>query len=86
MKSTVQKPLPIKFKSKKSEKAAGDTKKEEKREDKKEVKQEGSVTHAQFGPRTLTCYICGREFGTASLHLHEPRCLQVKFLGLYFVF
>ncbi|XP_076268480.1 uncharacterized protein LOC143201363 isoform X1 [Rhynchophorus ferrugineus] len=28
------------------------------------------------GKRTLTCYICGREFGTASLHLHEPKCLE----------
>ncbi|XP_026464247.1 uncharacterized protein LOC113366807 [Ctenocephalides felis] len=27
-------------------------------------------------PRTLTCYLCGREFGTASLHLHEPRCRE----------
>lgn len=28
------------------------------------------------GKRTLTCYICGREFGTASLSLHEPKCLE----------
>ncbi|XP_023571104.1 zinc finger protein 474 isoform X1 [Octodon degus] len=27
-------------------------------------------------PRTLTCYICGREFGTLSLPIHEPKCLQ----------
>lgn len=32
----------------------------------------------QRGPRTVICYICGREFGTASLPLHEPKCLQVK--------
>lgn len=31
-------------------------------------------------PKMLTCYICGREFGTASLPLHEPKCLQVSFL------
>ncbi|XP_015440055.1 PREDICTED: zinc finger protein 474-like [Dufourea novaeangliae] len=28
------------------------------------------------GPRTITCYICGREFGTASFPIHEPRCMQ----------
>ncbi|GJQ80799.1 putative cactus-binding C-terminus of cactin protein [Trypoxylus dichotomus] len=28
------------------------------------------------GPRTLTCYICGREFGTMSLPLHEPKCME----------
>ncbi|XP_018020423.1 uncharacterized protein LOC108676797 isoform X2 [Hyalella azteca] len=29
-------------------------------------------------PRTvlLTCYICGREFGTRSLPIHEPKCLE----------
>ncbi|KAK7864300.1 hypothetical protein R5R35_009556 [Gryllus longicercus] len=28
------------------------------------------------GPRTVLCYLCGREFGSASLPLHEPHCLQ----------
>lgn len=36
------------------------------------------------GKRTLTCYICGREFGTASLSLHEPKCLEVC-LSVYHV-
>ncbi|RZF41476.1 hypothetical protein LSTR_LSTR000190 [Laodelphax striatellus] len=27
-------------------------------------------------PRTVVCYLCMREFGTASLPLHEPHCLQ----------
>ncbi|XP_075215838.1 uncharacterized protein LOC142321552 isoform X2 [Lycorma delicatula] len=27
-------------------------------------------------PRTVVCYICMRDFGTASLPLHEPHCLQ----------
>ncbi|XP_071482450.1 zinc finger protein 474-like [Diadema antillarum] len=26
--------------------------------------------------RTLVCYICGREFGSKSLPIHEPQCLQ----------
>ncbi|KAI5272778.1 hypothetical protein MUG91_G151n24 [Manis pentadactyla] len=27
-------------------------------------------------PRMLLCYICGREFGSLSLPIHEPRCLE----------
>ncbi|XP_030763978.1 uncharacterized protein LOC115888399 isoform X2 [Sitophilus oryzae] len=37
---------------------------------------ERSAMKGSAGKRTLTCYICGREFGTASLHLHEPKCLE----------
>lgn len=28
------------------------------------------------GPKTVTCYICGREFGTASFPIHEPKCME----------
>lgn len=58
MKSTVQKPVAIRFKSKR----------------RTETPTKTCVTK----PRTLTCYICAREFGTASLPLHEPKCLQVN--------
>ncbi|XP_018573986.1 uncharacterized protein LOC108913016 isoform X2 [Anoplophora glabripennis] len=34
------------------------------------------VPRAKSAKRTLTCYLCGREFGTASLPLHEPKCLE----------
>ena len=27
-------------------------------------------------PKTVVCYICGREFGTASVSIHEPQCLK----------
>jgi hypothetical protein len=27
-------------------------------------------------PPTIFCYICGREFGTKSIGIHEPQCLQ----------
>lgn len=38
------------------------------------------------GPRTVLCYLCGREFGTASYPLHEPHCLQVSTtMSLWFV-
>ncbi|XP_025831432.1 uncharacterized protein LOC108742023 [Agrilus planipennis] len=28
------------------------------------------------GLRTLICYLCGRQYGTASLKLHEPKCIE----------
>ncbi|XP_074032606.1 uncharacterized protein isoform X2 [Leptinotarsa decemlineata] len=33
-------------------------------------------TRVGSAKRTLTCYLCGREFGSASLPLHEPKCLE----------
>jgi hypothetical protein len=27
-------------------------------------------------PRTVVCYLCGREFGSKSISIHEPQCLQ----------
>ncbi|KAJ8932560.1 hypothetical protein NQ318_011202 [Aromia moschata] len=45
-------------------------------------KQTEPVPRAKSAKRTLTCYLCGREFGTASLPLHEPKCLQYN--GEYF--
>lgn len=39
------------------------------------------------GPKTVTCYICAREFGTASFPIHEPKCMQVisiKYYKYYF--
>ncbi|XP_069672603.1 uncharacterized protein [Periplaneta americana] len=36
----------------------------------------GDKPVARAGPRTVLCYLCGREFGTASYPLHEPHCLQ----------
>uniref|UniRef100_A0A8D2AQU4 C2HC/C3H-type domain-containing protein n=1 Tax=Sciurus vulgaris TaxID=55149 RepID=A0A8D2AQU4_SCIVU len=29
-----------------------------------------------FGPGFRVCYICGREFGSQSLGIHEPQCLE----------
>ncbi|XP_060033447.1 zinc finger protein 475 isoform X2 [Erinaceus europaeus] len=27
-------------------------------------------------PPTVVCYICGREYGTRSIAIHEPQCLK----------
>lgn len=34
-------------------------------------------------PKGVVCYICGRDFGTASIELHEPQCLKVYRLKQY---
>lgn len=37
-----------------------------------------SSSATKRGPKTVTCYICGREFGTASFPIHEPKCMEVN--------
>lgn len=34
------------------------------------------ATGSVFKPRTVVCYICGREFGSRSIDLHEPQCMK----------
>lgn len=67
MKNSVQKPVAIRYKSRK-------------RIETPTVTAPAPAVNAVVPrPRTLTCYICAREFGTTSLPLHEPKCLQVMF-------
>lgn len=37
-------------------------------------------------PRMVVCYICMREFGSASLPLHVPHCLQVNIMFIIRIF
>lgn len=86
-KSTVQKPVAIKYQSKKNDKPIPLKKSPLPVQHLIHSPPPGSDGHGQVqgdrpktgkGPRTLTCYLCGREFGTASLPLHEPKCLEVR--------
>lgn len=82
IKNTVQKPVAIKYQSKKTvspTKKAPTPPQPKKLENKQ--KQDESVVRPKSGKRTLTCYLCSREFGTASLSLHEPKCLEVRILA-----
>ncbi len=43
------------------------------------LKVEQSNRHAKTSvkkPPTVVCYICGREYGTKSISIHEPQCLR----------
>uniref|UniRef100_A0A2I2YS77 C2HC/C3H-type domain-containing protein n=1 Tax=Gorilla gorilla gorilla TaxID=9595 RepID=A0A2I2YS77_GORGO len=31
-------------------------------------------------PPAVVCYICGREYGTKSISIHEPQCLKKMYL------
>ena len=46
---------------------------------------QGSSPHGDYGrrspqpprkPKTVVCFVCGREFGTKSISIHEPQCLK----------
>ncbi|KAG7203292.1 hypothetical protein KM043_010385 [Ampulex compressa] len=84
---SVQKPVALNFRSDKSRVKSEDTVVSQESKIKSVDPQGGSqgsptgVTRPasapmKKGPKTITCYICGREFGTASFPIHEPRCMQ----------
>lgn len=79
VKNTVQKPVAMKYKSKKPspiiQKLPNDT---QSSTNLTKIQLKTLPVRVKSAKRTLTCYICGKEFGTASLPLHEPKCLEVR--------
>ncbi|XP_034942992.1 zinc finger protein 474-like [Chelonus insularis] len=79
LKKNIQKPVALNFRS---EKNKNKIKESEIEINKKagaiadEVIQLSRPSSTKKGPRTVMCYICSREFGTASFPIHEPHCLQ----------
>ncbi|KAK0180898.1 hypothetical protein PV327_003231 [Microctonus hyperodae] len=72
---TIQKPVALNFRSEKNKM----------KDEKNDITLEKfnsttSITNravsAKKGPKTVTCYICSREFGTASFPIHEPKCME----------
>lgn len=45
-------------------------------ESKRQVKQTTSAEKMIRKPPSVVCYICGREYGTKSIAIHEPQCLK----------
>ncbi len=41
-----------------------------------EAKQDNAPPRRQGKPPTQVCYVCGREFGSMSIAIHEPQCLK----------
>lgn len=74
---TVQKPVALHFRSDKSKNKSEETiAKSGNPQERSSPSHRPSSAPLKKGPRTITCYICGREFGTASFPIHEPRCMQ----------
>ena len=42
----------------------------------RQVKQKTSTEKMFRKPPSVVCYICGREYGTKSIGIHEPQCLK----------
>ncbi|CAF0859646.1 unnamed protein product [Didymodactylos carnosus] len=36
----------------------------------------GGNSHAPVMPKYVLCYVCGRKYGTQSIEIHEPQCLE----------
>ena len=43
---------------------------------KQQIKQNASAEKMFRKPPSVVCYICGREYGTKSIAIHEPQCLK----------
>ena len=85
-KKSVQKPVALNFRSDRNKKMEKDLVAKAMLERKSKTlspldskNNPGSISKVGIvkGPRTITCYICSREFGTASFPIHEPKCLEV---------
>lgn len=79
---TVQKPVALNFRSDKNKSKVEETIIENLKsnyyQERSNTSYRPSSAPIKKGPRSVTCYICGREFGTASFPIHEPRCMQVS--------
>lgn len=75
---TVQKPVALNFRSDKNKNKVEEIDTQNHLSNLHEKSNAPSSAPIKKGPRTITCYICGREFGTASFPIHEPRCMQVS--------
>lgn len=84
-KTSVQKPVAIKYKSSLDQGKQGKSGQGERLGTPNKIPHLDKDSDRAESPRPksgrckmLVCYLCGREFGTASLPLHEPKCLQVS--------
>ncbi|XP_072748466.1 uncharacterized protein Cactin [Anoplolepis gracilipes] len=74
---SIQKPVALNFRSDRNRNRSDEPVASEDRPSQDSGRQvRSSPASMKRGPKTITCYICGREFGTASFPIHEPRCMQ----------
>ncbi|XP_011264555.1 uncharacterized protein LOC105256395 isoform X1 [Camponotus floridanus] len=77
---SIQKPVALNFRSdrnrNKPDEVETKTNASQDRPSQDSGQQARSSSAMKRGPKTVTCYICGREFGTASFPIHEPKCME----------
>lgn len=94
VKKSVQKPIALNFRSDKSKEkmksqveskkvTGGKSKTPSPTSEKSSGNSSKSAGNLERTPKILTCYICNRDYGTASFPIHEPKCLQVSQLIIY---
>lgn len=85
---SIQKPVALNFRSdrnkNKIEDAEASSKDVAPRDPQDSTRARLSSALNKRGPKSITCYICGREFGTASFPIHEPKCIEVSDLIYFF--
>lgn len=78
---SIQKPVALNFRSDRNKNKLDEVETKSNLQDypSQDPDQQGrSLSAPKRGPKSVTCYVCGREFGTASFPIHEPKCMEVK--------
>jgi len=76
---SIQKPVALNFRSDRNKNKQNEVETKSKPVPQNPDQQSRSLSAStKRGPRSVTCYVCGREFGTASFPIHEPKCMEVK--------
>lgn len=82
MPKSIQRPIALNFRSDKKNNKSEEDNVVCETKSKSISPQEGSTTLSSApikrGRRIVTCYICARDFGTASFPIHEPKCMEVN--------
>lgn len=79
---SIQKPVALNFRSDRNKNKLDDVETKSNqaipRDYSSQDQEDRSSSAPRRGPKTVTCYVCGREFGSASFPIHEPKCMEVK--------
>lgn len=75
---SIQKPVALNFRSDRNKNKLDEIETKSSPVIAQDPDQQDRVSSAPMKRGFKMCYICGREFGTASYPIHEPKCMEVK--------
>ncbi|XP_011861878.1 PREDICTED: uncharacterized protein LOC105558674 isoform X2 [Vollenhovia emeryi] len=73
---SIQKPVAMNFRSDRNKKLDESETKSSQDRPSRNAEDRSSSAPTRRGPKTVTCYVCAREFGNASFPIHEPKCME----------